>query len=109
MDRFTIKNPVFQQIQVYVYSSFQNEVKFSISGVDFSQAMVEQAKQKFKPEIESGKVSLEVADVRELQFDDNTFDKICTVNTIYFWNEPLLSLQEIKRVLKNDGKLVVGI
>jgi SAM-dependent methyltransferase len=44
-----------------------------------------------------------------LPFAEHTFDKICTVNTIYFWDEPLASLQEIKRVLKNDGRLVIGI
>jgi ubiquinone/menaquinone biosynthesis C-methylase UbiE len=80
-----------------------------IYGVDFSQEMVAQAKQKFKLEIESGKISIEFGDVRKLPFTENTFDKICTVNTIYFWKEPLASLQEIKRVLKSDGKLVIGI
>ncbi len=80
-----------------------------IDGIDFSQVMVEQAKQKFKSEIDSKKVSIEFGDVKQLSFVENTFDKICTVNTIYFWNEPLASLQEIKRVLKSGGKLVVGI
>jgi ubiquinone/menaquinone biosynthesis C-methylase UbiE len=80
-----------------------------IYGVEFSQIMVEQAKQKFKPEIYSNKVSIEFGDVKQLSFIENTFDKVCTVNTIYFWNEPLASLQEIKRVLKSNGKLVVGI
>jgi ubiquinone/menaquinone biosynthesis C-methylase UbiE len=80
-----------------------------IYGVDFSSVMVEQAKQKFKPEIESNKVSIEVGDVNQLSFVDNTFDKVCTVNTIYFWNDPLASLREIKRVLKNGGKLIIGI
>jgi ubiquinone/menaquinone biosynthesis C-methylase UbiE len=80
-----------------------------IYGVDFSQEMVAQAKQKFKQEIDSGKVSIEFGDVRKLPFAENTFDKICTVNTIYFWDEPLTSLEEIKRVLKSGGKLVVGI
>jgi ubiquinone/menaquinone biosynthesis C-methylase UbiE len=80
-----------------------------IDGIDFSQVMVEQAKQKFKSEIDSNKVSIEFGDVKQLSFVKNTFDKICTVNTIYFWNQPLASLQEIKRVLKSGGKLVVGI
>jgi ubiquinone/menaquinone biosynthesis C-methylase UbiE len=80
-----------------------------IYGVDFSQAMVEQAKQKFRLAIEADKVSIEFADVRILPFESNTFDKVCTVNTIYFWDEPLVSLQEIKRVIKNGGRLVVGI
>jgi ubiquinone/menaquinone biosynthesis C-methylase UbiE len=80
-----------------------------IYGVDFSQVMVAQAKRKFKDSIESGKVSIEFADVRQLPFDDNTFDKICTVNTIYFWEDPLASLREIKRVVKSSGRLVIGI
>lgn len=79
-----------------------------IYGIDFSLVMVEQAKQKFKPEIESNKVSIEFGDVKQLAFAEKKFDKICTVNTIYFWNEPLANLKEIKRVLKSDGKLVVG-
>lgn len=80
-----------------------------IYGVDFSQVMVEQAKHKFKPEIESDKVSIEFGDVKQLPFTECTFNKICTVNTIYFWDEPLANLKEIKRVLKSDGKLVIGI
>ncbi len=80
-----------------------------IYGIDFSQVMVEQAKQKFKPEIESDKVSIEFGDVKQLPFTESTFNKICTVNTIYFWDEPLANLKEIKRVLKSDGKLVIGI
>jgi ubiquinone/menaquinone biosynthesis C-methylase UbiE len=80
-----------------------------IYGVDFSQVMVEQAKQKFRSEIEANKVSIECADVRKLPFGDNTFDKVCTVNTIYFWENPIASLRSIKQVLKSGGKLVVGI
>jgi ubiquinone/menaquinone biosynthesis C-methylase UbiE len=80
-----------------------------IYGVDFSREMVDKAKQKFKLAIESDKVSIEFADVRALPFEENTFDKVCTVNTIYFWDEPLASLQEIKRVMKDGGRLVVGI
>jgi ubiquinone/menaquinone biosynthesis C-methylase UbiE len=80
-----------------------------VYGVDFSQPMVEQAQQKFKRSIDLGKVSIEFADVKQLPFDDNKFDKICTVNTIYFWEDPLVGLMEIKRVLKSGGRLVIGI
>ncbi len=80
-----------------------------IYGVDFSEVMVEQGKHRFKDAIAAGKVSIEFADVQQLPFDDSTFDKICTVNTIYFWPDPLAGLQEIKRVLKSGGRLVIGI
>jgi ubiquinone/menaquinone biosynthesis C-methylase UbiE len=80
-----------------------------IYGVDFSQAMVAKAKQKFKKLIKSGKVSIEFGDVSQLPFADKTFDKICTVNTIYFWNDTSVSFREIRRVMKKGGKLIISI
>jgi arsenite methyltransferase len=80
-----------------------------IHGVDFSQVMVDKAKRRFKKSIQAGKVSIEFGDVSQLPFEAKTFDKVCTVNTIYFWNDPLVSLREIRRVLKKDGKLIIGI
>jgi ubiquinone/menaquinone biosynthesis C-methylase UbiE len=80
-----------------------------IYGVDFSDVMVAQAQQKFQDLIAAGKVSIEFADVRQLPFDDKSFNKVCTVNTIYFWEEPEVGLREIKRVLKSGGRLVIGI
>jgi ubiquinone/menaquinone biosynthesis C-methylase UbiE len=44
----------------------------------------------------------------ELSEKAASFTKIITVNTIYFWDNPLLVLQEFKRVLKPNGKLIVG-
>jgi ubiquinone/menaquinone biosynthesis C-methylase UbiE len=80
-----------------------------IYGVDFSQAMVDKAKRKFKKLIQSDKVSIEFGDVIQLPFNDQTFDKVCTVNTIYFWNDTSVSLREIIRVMKKGGKLIIGI
>ena len=36
------------------------------------------------------------------------FDKIMTVNTLYFWENPLQLLQEIHRVLKQNGQFTVA-
>ena len=33
---------------------------------------------------------------------------IFTVNTLYFWKNPKQYLQELFRVLKNDGQLILG-
>jgi arsenite methyltransferase len=80
-----------------------------IHGVDFSQAMVDKAKWRFKKSIQAGKVSIEFGDVSQLPFDAKIFDKVCTVNTIYFWKDPLVSLREIRRVMKKGGKLIISI
>ncbi|SMP23292.1 class I SAM-dependent methyltransferase [Chryseobacterium profundimaris] len=43
----------------------------------------------------------------KLPFEDKTFDKIFTVNTVYFWEQPVEYLNEIYRVLKDNGTFVI--
>ena len=45
----------------------------------------------------------------DLQFLDNTFDYILIMITICFVKDPLRVLQEARRVLKNEGQLLMGI
>lgn len=42
-----------------------------------------------------------------LPFEDKTFDKIFTVNTVYFWKNPVNFLNGIYRILKDNGTLVL--
>jgi ubiquinone/menaquinone biosynthesis C-methylase UbiE len=42
-----------------------------------------------------------------IPFEDESFDKIFTVNTIYFWQKPEKMLLEIYRVLKQNGNFCV--
>ncbi|WP_363315504.1 class I SAM-dependent methyltransferase [uncultured Chryseobacterium sp.] len=46
-------------------------------------------------------------DGEKLPFEDKTFDKIFTVNTVYFWKQPAEYLNEIYRVLKRTGTFVL--
>ncbi len=78
-----------------------------IAGADFSIDAVDICTKRFKQLIKSGKVDLCCANVEELPFEANRFSKVCTVNTIYFWVDPLIALAQIHRVLKKDGRLVV--
>lgn len=43
----------------------------------------------------------------DIPFSDTTFTKIFTVNTIYFWQNPLAFLQEIYRVLDKKGLFAI--
>ncbi len=43
----------------------------------------------------------------KIPYSDDFFDKIFTVNTIYFWKEPLKILTEIERVLKSNGVCIL--
>src|SRR5690606_19647135 len=44
-----------------------------------------------------------------LPFRDAAFDKVFTVNTLYFWEEPELQLSEIRRVLRPTGIFCLAI
>lgn len=79
-----------------------------IEGIDFSEAMVEQATKKNKQFIKDNRVRLQKGDCIKLPFEGNSFDKICSANTIYFWKQPKDNLSEIFRVLKPGGKIVIG-
>jgi len=80
----------------------------TISGLDISETMVHQAKIKFKDEIESGKVKIKLGAIEEIPFDDGSFSKIFTVNTLYFWSDPDKSINEVLKVLKPNGKFIVA-
>lgn len=44
---------------------------------------------------------------QDIPFEDHKFNKIFSVNTLYFWEKPLDFLNEIFRVLKPEGSFVL--
>jgi ubiquinone/menaquinone biosynthesis C-methylase UbiE len=79
-----------------------------VEGIDFSVAMLKQASKVNKHHILNGKVRLQRRECSSLLFDNESFDKLCSTNTLYFWKEPDKYLQEMFRVIKSGGKIVIG-
>ena len=79
-----------------------------IDGIDFSGAMVSIARKRNKKNISTGKVKILEGDFNTLSFPNNFYDKICTVNTLYFWSEPMATAQKAADILKPGGKFVVA-
>ena len=79
------------------------------SGIDISDTMLKTAKNRNKILINNGKVKLVKAHAGKIPFKDHSFDKVFTINTIYFWEQPNQVMHEIKRVLKPGGVFVVGL
>lgn len=78
-------------------------------GIDISETMVQEALQHNAELVASGAAIFTLGNGQELPYADHFFDKIFTVNTLYFWKDPLKQLQEIRRVLKPGGRLGIGI
>lgn len=76
-------------------------------GADISATIIAEAVKINQDFVTSGKVHFKLTDGATLPFDDDRFDKIFTVNTIYFWQNPGEYLTEIKRILKHNGTLVI--
>jgi ubiquinone/menaquinone biosynthesis C-methylase UbiE len=79
-----------------------------VVGVDVSRDMVRMAQRRCLNLAGKGLVELMVGDSRRLPYADTSFDKVLSVHTIYFWEEPIKDLGEIFRVLKPGGRLVLG-
>ncbi len=80
-----------------------------ITGVDLSPEMLRQAERRFRRQIAAGRLRLQLADAADLPFPDATFDRVFTINTIYFWPDPLRALAEMHRVLRPDGLAAVSL
>lgn len=84
--------------------SFYNR-DIDLTAIDFSKNMLEKAKAKYKKELPMANF-LEM-DVENLDFEDNTFDTIVTSCVFCSVPNPIKGLQEIKRVLKPNGQLIM--
>lgn len=59
-----------------------------VEGIDFSEAMLKQASRVNKHHIFHGKVRLQRGECKNLSFENESFNKLCSINTLYFWKDP---------------------
>ena len=82
---------------------FKKNVEINIYGIEISNDMIKIVTHKLKNYIKMNYLKLTLEGIEQTSFENNTFDKICTVNTFYFWNELEKCFSEIKRILKPNG------
>lgn len=80
-----------------------------VAGIDHSKTMVQAASQRNADAIQSGRMELKHGEVSSLPYPDESFDIVFSLHSIYFWQNPVDCLRELKRVLKTDGLLAITI
>jgi ubiquinone/menaquinone biosynthesis C-methylase UbiE len=78
------------------------------TGIDISPTMIRSATRYNSDLIERKIVRFVQADISKLPFNDCTFDRVITLNTIYFWDNPVDAMKEMARVLKPGGSISLG-
>lgn len=78
-----------------------------VFGIDYSPDCVGWSSTYNAELIKEGKVKILQASVQEIPFEDNCFDIVTAVETIYFWPDLDKCLKEVKRVLKPSGKFII--
>jgi len=78
-----------------------------VAGAEISKTAVEMASKRNARAISEGRVILHQASGGALPFEDGTFDKACTVATMYVIANPSAVFKEMHRVLKPGGLAAV--
>jgi ubiquinone/menaquinone biosynthesis C-methylase UbiE len=89
----------------HLFNVLKQKNNLTYYGLDISELMCKEAGQINQQFVDSKQASFYLYDGMNIPFADNYFDKIFTVNTIYFWSAPKFLLSELYRVMKAKGKL----
>lgn len=81
--------------------SLADNIKYT--GLEVSATMHQEAVKLNQPYLDANMAYYQLYDGTVIPFLEQTFDKILTVNTLYFWQKPRLLLENICRVLKSTG------
>jgi SAM-dependent methyltransferase len=79
-----------------------------VVGIDISPLMVDLARGRSRPGIESGQIDVQLGSAGTLVLEQATFDRIYSVHCIYFWHDLDATLRTLARALKPSGKLVLA-
>jgi len=82
---------------------FADNIKYT--GLEISETMKSEAESLNSKYL--SQANFQLYDGNKIPFENESFDKVMTVNTIYFWEIPVEFFNEIYRVLKKDGSFVL--
>lgn len=90
----------------YLLKCVYKKAKANLYGIDISEDMKIQATKRNKKALHEGRLFLDTGDCCNLKYDDDFFDAITSINTVYFWEDTVKGLSEIYRTLKTGGSFL---
>ena len=78
-----------------------------VKGIDYSDTSIRLSEELNAKAIEYERCSIKKYDVMDMPYIDNAYDLVTAVETVYFWKDPEIAFQHIKRVLKPGGTFVI--
>ena len=79
-----------------------------VYGLDYSMLACEKSRLLNEDAICEGRCEIIHGSVSEMPFGDDTFDIITAFETVYFWPDFLNDLKEVRRVLKDEGVILIA-
>lgn len=79
----------------------------TLYGLDHSPEMVKLARRINQKAIEQARMYITRSSMPEIPFENSTFDLVTALETVQFWPGIDLAFQEVRRVLKNNGFLLI--
>lgn len=93
----------------FVKNILSVDPSITYTGCDFSDIMVAEAIRLNQTYVKDGQAQFVYADANDLPFANESFDKVFSINTLYFWDDTQKVLAEIRRVLKPLGQILLAI
>jgi SAM-dependent methyltransferase len=81
----------------------------SLAGIDLSPDAERVAARRCRALVEAGRLELRAGDAASLPWPDRAFTAAYSVHTIYFWPRPEAQLAEVRRVMRDGGRFVLGM
>jgi len=80
-----------------------------VVGLDHSELMLRQARQRNARAIEGGRVELLLGSAEHLPTLSIRFDKVFAVNVFMFWSEPVAVLRGVREVMRPGGAIALTL
>lgn len=78
-----------------------------VAGVDVSPSMLAYVSHRERKRIAEGRLVLRCAAAEALPFPGDCFSKLCSVNSLFYWDNPSQAFSEMRRVAKSGARLVL--